>query len=234
MRIVCVATEGGSPLFSSALGHGEDPYLTVWQHGLTLTRTLSAENTSNEIVLTVQGAPTLHRPVQRRRRRHRPKGPERPTRRQRVAAYGIVLSERGILGTEFSNLTNASGSFGLPGGGIEPGEQPPHTVVREVYEETSQHVTIGPLVDVQSDHWIGHAPNGRFEDFHAVRLVYTVFCDDPTDPVVIDVGGTTASARWVPLDNWRDTPWVSGSRALLAKHLPEARRLWALHRAEHD
>lgn len=228
MRIVCVATEGGSPLFSSTLGHGEDPYLTVWQHGLTLTRTLSAENTCDEIVLTVQGAPTLHQPVRRRRQRPRPLGPEQPTQRQRIAAYGIVISDRGLLGTEFSDLTNASGSFGLPGGGIEAGEQPEQTVAREVHEETSQRVAVGTLLDVQSDHWIGHAPNGRFEDFHAVRLVYAVYCDAPTEPRVIDAGGTTASARWVPLEDWRETPWVSGSRALLAKHLPEVRRLRAL------
>lgn len=231
MRIVCVATEGGAPLFSSALGHGEDPYLMVWQHGLTLTRTLAAENHQDEIVLTVQGAPTLHRPVHRRRRRLRPTGTQQPDRRQRIAAYGIVLSDRGLLATEFSGRTNAAGQFGLPGGGIEPGEQPPFTVAREIREETSQDVTVNDLVDVQSDHWIGHAPNGRLEDFHAVRLVYTVFCDDPTEPEVIDVGGTTASARWVPLDDWRDTPWVSGSRALLAKHLPTARRQYHRHRA---
>lgn len=221
-----MATEGGTPLFSSALEHGEDPYLTVWQHGLTLTRTLSAENQREEIILTVQGAPTLHQPVQRRRRRSHPRGRERPERRQRVAAYGIVLSERGLLGTEFSDLTNASGQFGLPGGGIEPGEQPELTVRREIHEETSQIAEVGPMLDVQSDHWVGRAPNGRMEDYHAVRLVYSVFCPEPTEPVVIDVGGTTASATWVPLEDWRSLPWVSGSRALLAKHLPAVRRAY--------
>ena len=58
-----------------------------------------------------------------------------------------------------------------------------------------------------TSHWVGRAPSGRLEDFHAVRVVYAAWCPDPTDPVVHDVGGSTASVRWV-------APEDVGSRAL--------------------
>ena len=39
-----------------------------------------------------------------------------PVVRQRLAAYSIVLSDRGLLATEFSERTAVPGSWGLPGG----------------------------------------------------------------------------------------------------------------------
>lgn len=219
-----MAAPGGAPLFETHLAHGEDPYHTVWLRGLTLTRVLEAERRADEIVLTVQGAP--HRTGHLHPRRPRGLDPdvrlapgEKPAVRQRIAAYAIVTSSRGLLGTQYSGLTHVDGQWGLPGGGVDPGEAPGDTVLREVVEESSQRVRLGPLLDVQSDHWIGRAPRGQLEDFHAVRLVYAAHCDDPTDPVVIDVGGTTAAATWTPLDQWDALRWTTGTKALLKKHL---------------
>ena len=62
------------------------------------------------------------------------------------------------------------------------------------------------LIDVQSQHWVGRAPSGRLEDFHAVRIVYAARCPDPTDPVVHDVGGSTSAARWVPRGELKGYP----------------------------
>ncbi|OYO00992.1 NUDIX hydrolase [Enemella evansiae] len=224
MRIVCVSTPGGRELFASDLGHGEDPHVAVWQHGLSLTRPLSATRDGEEIVLTVQGAPHSHGQVRLRRPRgldpdlHTEPG-EVPQVRQRVAAYGIVTSPRGLLATQFSDRTHVPGQWGLPGGGVDPGEEPPRTVVREAWEESGQRIEIGDLVAVQSDHWIGRAPNGTLEDFHAVRLVYAGTCAEPTDPVVHDVGGTTSAAQWVDLAAWRRVWWTAGARSLLDKNL---------------
>lgn len=224
MRIVCVSAPGGAELFASELGHGEDPRVAVWQHGLRLARPLTARREGEEIVLTVQGTPQLHGSVRIRR----PRGldpnvcvepGEVPLVRQRVAAYSIAVSERGLLATQFSDQTHVPGQWGLPGGGVDPGEEPPETIVREAFEETGQHIRSGRLVDVQSDHWIGRAPNGILEDFHAIRLVYRARCAHPTDPVVHDVGGTTAAAMWVDWDDVRRTRWTSGARSLLDRHL---------------
>jgi ADP-ribose pyrophosphatase YjhB (NUDIX family) len=87
--------------------------------------------------------------------------------------------------------------WGLPGGGLEAGEAPERAVVREVWEESGQVIEAPALVLVRTSHWVGRAPGGRLEDFHAVRVIYRAECPEPTGPVVHDVGGTTADAAWV-------------------------------------
>jgi 8-oxo-dGTP diphosphatase len=116
---------------------------------------------------------------------------------QRTAAYGVVTSDRGVLLTELSELTSAPGRWTLPGGGLDPGEEPVAGLHREVWEESGQEIESVRLLEAHTSHWIGRAPGGRLEDFHAVRIVYAAWCPWPTDPVVHDVGGSTASVRWV-------------------------------------
>jgi len=140
---------------------------------------------------------------------------EEPQPYQRVAAYAVVTSPRGVLVTELSDRTNAPGQWGLPGGGIDPGEDPLDAVVRECWEESGQQVTVSELALVQTSHWVGRAPGGRVEDFHAVRIVYRATCPAPTEPVVHDVGGTTADARWVQPAELAALPLTPGWRAVL-------------------
>jgi len=118
-------------------------------------------------------------------------------RHQRVAAYALVTSSRGFLMTQFSGRTGAEGQWGLPGGGLDANEAPDRAVVREVWEESGQLIEVGELALIQTSRWVGRAPTGRLEDFHAVRVVYRAVCPEPTEPVVHDVGGTTASAAWL-------------------------------------
>lgn len=125
---------------------------------------------------------------------------------QRVAAYAVVTSPRGVLLTQFTARTNVAGQWGLPGGGLEPGEAPEAGVLREVWEETGQQVTLGRLVEVQSRQWVGRSPARVVQDFHAIAIVYRAHCADPTEPVVHDVGGTTGDARWVAPDQLRELP----------------------------
>ncbi len=122
---------------------------------------------------------------------------ERPVPVQRVTAHALVSSSRGLLLSQLSERTHAAGQWSLPGGGLDPGEEPVQALHREVFEETGQRVRIASLVQVLDAHWIGRAPHGRLEDFHAVRLLYRADCPEPTDPVVHEMGGTTAAARWV-------------------------------------
>jgi 8-oxo-dGTP diphosphatase len=122
---------------------------------------------------------------------------------QRTAAYGVVTSERGVLLTELSALTSAPGRWTLPGGGLDPGEAPLDALHREVWEESGQKVVDPRLLEAHTSHWIGRAPSGRLEDFHAVRIVYAAWCPEPTEPVVHDVGGSTAAVRWVPRESLR-------------------------------
>ena len=110
--------------------------------------------------------------------------------------------------------------WGLPGGGIDADENPAHAVTREALEETGQVIELDHLLDLQTDHWIGRAPSGTVEDFHAVRIIYSAKCPVPSDPIVHDQGGTTANTQWVAADRWGDVAWTTGARTLLERHLP--------------
>ena len=215
----------GRTVFRRALEHGADPRATAYELGYVVVRPLAAARTDDgdlELRLLVRppdgDAPP---PTEEQQQDDGLSAVDllAPERRQRVAAYAIVRSSSGLLATEFSTRTAVPGRWGLPGGGIDPDEQPCDAVLREVAEETRQTVTLGDLVEVQTSHWVGRSPRGTVEDYHAVRLVYTAGCEQPTTPSVADVGGTTESARWVPLDLWRDVDWTAGWRQLLAVHL---------------
>lgn len=128
---------------------------------------------------------------------------------QRVAAYAVVVEGDALLLTQLSSRVHAApGRWTLPGGGLDPGEDPVAGLVREVWEESGQDAEIGELVDVQAQHWVGRAPSGALEDFQAIRLIYAGRVRQPTEPVIHDVGGSTAQARWVPLAELDDLPLV--------------------------
>lgn len=230
MRIIGVEVAGGTPVFTSLLPHGADPHRLAWELGYRIVRPLSAAGSSPDLTLTVQvgrhgRSSALRSPRTRSMDPHLDLSTEAPpVVRQRLAAYGIVLSSRGLLATQFSELTAVPGLWGLPGGGIDAGESPSHALFREVAEEAGQDLEISHLLDVQTDHWIGRSPAGVVEDFHAVRIIYAARSLNPTDPVVYDFGGTTAAAAWVPLDSWDAVPWSSGARALLDRHLRDLTR----------
>ena len=216
----------GAQRFAVALPHGADPTAVVHDQGWVVERPIDAyRGPSGDLVLrfAVRPVGTETRPSQRPTGRDvglqlRPG--EEPVVRQRVAAYGVVLSDRGLLATQYSDRTAVDGRWGMPGGGIDSGEEPEAAVAREVHEETAQTVVLGPLVAVQTSHWVGRSPAGHAEDFHAVRLIYRADCPEPGDPVVLDVGGTTADARWVALTEWRSISWTVNWRDALERLLP--------------
>jgi 8-oxo-dGTP pyrophosphatase MutT (NUDIX family) len=216
----------GAERFTVALPHGADPAVTAYDLGFVVEHPLDAyRDAVDELVLRFAVRPVGDDTRPEQRRAGRDSGlvlaaGEEPLSRQRIAAYAIVVSERGLLATQYSSRTAVDGRWGMPGGGIDPGEEPAATVVREVHEETAQDVELGPLVAVQTSHWVGRSPSGQVEDFHAVRLVYRASCPEPGEPVVLDVGGTTADARWVPLQRWRSVPWTLNWREALTQLLP--------------
>ncbi|MFZ2166810.1 MAG: NUDIX domain-containing protein [Propionibacteriaceae bacterium] len=227
MKIVGVAIPGGTPVFSRTLAHGADPHRVAWELGFRIQRPLSVVGRGDELALTVLVTPHQRSvavlPPQRIRSMDPGLRLDRgvtPVRRQRIAAYAIVVSSAGLLATEFSDRTAVPGLWGLPGGGIDPDEVPAQAVQREVFEETGQDIELVCLLDLQTDHWIGRAPSGAIEDFHAVRIIYAALCPEPSEPVVHDAGGTTASTRWVEAAHWADLPWATGVRTLLERHLP--------------
>ena len=69
---------------------------------------------------------------------------------------------------------------------------------------------VGELLLVHDEHFSGTAPSGRYEDFHAVSLVFAATVPDGAEPHVVEVGGTTDQVAWVPLREVTD-----GSRPVL-------------------
>ncbi|MGO1165628.1 MAG: NUDIX hydrolase, partial [Janibacter sp.] len=134
-------------------------------------------------------------------------GPAGARRTQRVGAYAVVVDRGRLLMSQLADwVAGGAGLWTLPGGGVEPGEDPLDGVVREVHEETGQDAVPGDLVQVQSSHRIGpvRADEGRSEDFHALRLIYPATCPRPTPATVVEVDGSTGATAWVPLDRVRD------------------------------
>ena len=223
--LIVGVTKDGVTAFSTPLDHGSDPDTVVFDQGYKALRPLDAGWYGDDRGLRLLVRPLAGDP------RPDPMPPRHdagliiaddvvPVTRQRVAAYAVVLSAQGLLATEYSARTAVQGRWGMPGGGLDDHEAPTDCVRREVHEETAQQIVLGELTEVQTGHWIGRIPGGMIEDFHAVRLVYRATCPEPTEPVVLDHGGSTASARWVGLDSWTTLPWTANWMMILTELLP--------------
>ena len=133
--------------------------------------------------------------------------PQTPTRTQRLGAYAVVVrrddaGRSHLLLTRISPVGYPPGWWALPGGGVDHGESPNDTVLRELHEETGLRARSARLVEVHDVHLVEPGRGDRWEDFHGVHLVYAadVEGDGLPEPRVVEVGGTTDVARWVPLD----------------------------------
>lgn len=192
---------GGRRLVEEAVPHGIDPAAVLQAHGYEPSW-VGSEVVEREVVLVYRVA-----------------SGERPEPYQRLSAYVVVLAE--YAGAPSVLLTTFAMSrrevWGLPGGGLDPGEDPADGAVREVWEETGQHVQELTPLQLVSRHWTGRAPSGRLEDYHAVSAVYRGQCPDPVRPVIHDVGGSTADAAWIPVADLPATPVLDWQRRFLPK-----------------
>ncbi|MFJ3665182.1 NUDIX hydrolase [Streptomyces sp. NPDC090106] len=115
----------------------------------------------------------------------------------RVAAYAVCVREGQVLLARWIDGRGRA-EWTLPGGGMEHGEDPYDTVLREVEEETGYRAEITGLLGVDSRRAVETRRFGRKVDQHGVRLVYEgrIVSGELRD----EIGGSTDMAAWHPLD----------------------------------
>jgi 8-oxo-dGTP diphosphatase len=151
---------------------------------------------------------------------HAVPGPDGLPRAQRFAAYAVAKDPRGrVLLTRISPGYPGAGSWHLPGGGTDYGEQPGAALIRELVEETGQSGRLVSLIGVASHRDAASlGPEGYPIDWHGVRAFYRVDVDRPTRPKVHDQGGSTCAARWFRPAELTDLPLTE----VTAEALPQS------------
>lgn len=129
--------------------------------------------------------------------------PDEPvTAHQRVGAYGVLLRENRtrMLMTRIAQKDYGAGTWTLPGGGLDHGEDPIDAVVREFHEETSLAIIPRSILLITSAHFLGRNRAGVLEDFHGLSIVYDVEGQPGTDLdslTVLEVDSSTDHVEWL-------------------------------------
>ncbi|MFJ7066500.1 NUDIX hydrolase [Streptomyces sp. NPDC101115] len=136
--------------------------------------------------------------------------------RTRVSAYAVVVEEDRILLVRLaaSSPVFTPGLWHLPGGGIDPGEQPVEALSRELREETGLSLAAARLLDARTydverlgAHW------------QLTGLFYKVELEAAGAAAVAEVNGATDAVRWLPvadLDARALSPAAADALRLLA------------------
>jgi ADP-ribose pyrophosphatase YjhB (NUDIX family) len=121
---------------------------------------------------------------------------------RRIASYAVCTdgSERVLL-VRGSASSGTPGAWSLPGGAVDHGEHPGHTVVRETAAETGLSVTAGRLRDVLTD--VRALPH-RGMTIHTDRLIYQARLRGGN--LIERIGQPTDLARWYTLTEAKTLP----------------------------
>ncbi|MEV6299367.1 NUDIX hydrolase [Actinoplanes sp. NPDC051861] len=115
---------------------------------------------------------------------------------RKIAAYAVARDDAGrVLLVRASSRSGTPGVWSLPGGAVDHGEDPNHTVVRETAAETGLSVAVSGLRDVLADM---RALPHRGVTIHTDRLIYSVSIRGGT--LLDRVGHPTDLARWHTLE----------------------------------
>lgn len=119
-----------------------------------------------------------------------------------MAAYAVCVREiddaSEILLARWINPDGGK-RWTLPGGGMDHGEDPLATAVREVDEETGYVVELVSLLGIHSINRQYPRPHGEFADFHGIQIVYEGRIT--TGELRNEANGSTDLAAWHPLDD---------------------------------
>ncbi len=122
-----------------------------------------------------------------------------------MAAYAVCVRDEQVLLARWV-AGDGTRRWTLPGGGMDHGEDPYDTVVREVLEETGYAVEPVTLLGVDSVRRSYPRRLGARADFHGLRVVYEGRITGGS--LRNEVGGSTDMAAWHPLSAVADLDHV--------------------------
>lgn len=115
-----------------------------------------------------------------------------------MSAYAVVVERRGMLLSRLSPMVGVGPKWTMPGGGIDPYEDPADAVVREVREETGYDVAVDELLGLSSlvvDPAV--QPTPMREKTQLLRVVYRAHVVG--GDLHHESDGSTDLAGWIPL-----------------------------------
>jgi ADP-ribose pyrophosphatase YjhB (NUDIX family) len=118
-------------------------------------------------------------------------------RELRVAAYAVCIRDEQILLARWV-AGDGTRKWTLPGGGMDHGEDPLDTVVREVEEETGYAAEMTALLGIDSMRRRYPRKLGTFADFQGLRIVYEGRVTG--GELRSETNGSTDLAAWHALD----------------------------------
>jgi 8-oxo-dGTP diphosphatase len=124
-----------------------------------------------------------------------------------LVAAGVIIERGRVLLTQRKSGTHLEGLWELPGGKVQPGEDPREALRRELEEELGIEVSVGEIVDVTFH---------RYEDAHkAVLLLFfeAARVAGSADPRAVDV----AAFEWAAAQGLEPARFPAADRAVLKK-----------------
>jgi 8-oxo-dGTP diphosphatase len=134
--------------------------------------------------------------------------PDRP-----IVAVGAVIVDGNRVLLVQRGQEPLKGEWSLPGGAVELGETLEAALAREVREETTLDVVVGPVVEVLDS--IRRDDAGRAE-YHFIIVDYACRVRGGTPTAAVH-GTDAADARWVPIDQLDQYGMTSTALAVIRK-----------------
>lgn len=122
-----------------------------------------------------------------------------------LVVAGVILEGARVLLSQRKTGTHLAGAWELPGGKVEPGEDPRAALARELEEELGLDVEIGDPLEI------------TFHRYPTKSVLLLFFAASrragSPEPRAIDV----AAVRWASVDELRDEEFPPADVAVLAK-----------------